>query len=43
MTYPPFCDIYGVFFVSEDENAAALAAKAFLTRWCSRIKNSSKS
>ena len=24
-----FCDIYGVFFVSEDENAAALAAKAF--------------
>lgn len=29
LTYPPFCDIYGVFFVSEDENAAALAAKAF--------------
>ena len=26
LTYPPFCDIYGVFFVSEDENAAALAA-----------------
>ncbi len=29
LTYPPFCDIYGVFFISEDENAAALAAKAF--------------
>lgn len=29
LTYPPFCDIYGVFFVSEDENAAALAAEAF--------------
>lgn len=29
LTYPPFCDIYGVFFVSEDEYAAALAAKAF--------------
>ncbi len=29
LTYPPFCDIYGVFFVSEDENAAALAAKTF--------------
>lgn len=29
LTYPPFCDIYSVSFISEDENNAALCAKAF--------------
>lgn len=29
LTYPPFCDIYFVSFVCEDENRAALCAKAF--------------
>lgn len=29
LTYPPFCDIYSVSFISEDENKAALCAKAF--------------
>lgn len=29
LTYPPFCDIYFVSFVCEDENKAALCAKAF--------------
>ena len=29
LTYPPFCDIYFISFVSEDENRAALCAKTF--------------
>lgn len=29
LTYPPFCDIYFVSFVCEDENKAAMCAKAF--------------
>ncbi len=29
MTYPPFCDIYSVSFVGEDENKTALCAKKF--------------
>lgn len=29
LTYPPFCDIFSVSFVSENENHAALGAKAF--------------
>lgn len=29
LTYPPFCDIYFISFVSQDENKAALCAKAF--------------
>lgn len=29
LTYPPFCDIYFVSFISENENSAALCAKAF--------------
>lgn len=29
LTYPPFCDIYFISFICEDENKAALCAKAF--------------
>ena len=29
MTYPPFCDIYCVYFVCDNENTAALCAKSF--------------
>lgn len=29
LTYPPYCDIYFISFVCEDENKAALCAKAF--------------
>lgn len=29
MVYPPFCDLYSVFFTAEDENAAALGAGEF--------------
>ncbi|MCD7722581.1 MAG: primosomal protein N' [Clostridiales bacterium] len=29
MVYPPFCDIYSVFFTGENENAAALCAGEF--------------
>lgn len=29
LTYPPFCDIFSVSFVCEDENKTALSAKAF--------------
>lgn len=29
LTYPPFCDIYSVSFISEDENKVALCAKSF--------------
>lgn len=32
LTYPPYCDIYSVSFVSEDENAAALCSKEFLEK-----------
>lgn len=32
LTYPPFCDIYFISFVAEDENNAALCAKAFFER-----------
>lgn len=32
MTYPPYCDIYSVSFVSEKENDAALCSKAFLEK-----------
>lgn len=29
LTYPPFCDIYFISFICEDENKAALCAKSF--------------
>ena len=29
LTYPPFCDIYFISFICEDENRAALCAKSF--------------
>lgn len=29
LTYPPFCDIYFISFISQDENKAVLCAKAF--------------
>ncbi|MBD5082856.1 MAG: primosomal protein N' [Clostridiales bacterium] len=29
LAYPPFCDIYSAFFTGENENTAALCAKAF--------------
>lgn len=29
LTYPPFCDIYSISFICEDENKAALCAKTF--------------
>lgn len=29
LTYPPFCDIYIISFICEDENKAALCAKSF--------------
>lgn len=29
LTYPPFCDIYFISFIYEDENKAALCAKSF--------------
>ncbi len=29
MTYPPFCDIYCVYFVCDNENTAAMCAKSF--------------
>lgn len=30
LTYPPFCDIYFISFICEEENKAALCAKVFL-------------
>lgn len=32
MIYPPYCDIYSVTFVSENENNAALCSKAFFDK-----------
>lgn len=29
MTYPPFCDIYCVYFICDNENTAAMCAKSF--------------
>lgn len=32
LTYPPYCDLYYISFVSQDENKAALCAKAFFEK-----------
>lgn len=39
LTYPPFCDIYSIFFVGKNENYVALCAKTFFENIISINKN----